>query len=172
MLQAAIALDLEVVDWIQEFDAFPLFRYVGGMPFPLGDQARRLGTIRKTIELMQSGEKSLLIFPESHLHPAPELLSFGSAATKIAGKVDGTTVFPVGIHYEFSMHERPEAFVCVGEPVSDRSQESIRAAVAVELEKARVVAKAGNKEGWPVLFKGTPDVNERWDFRAKFGRKG
>src|SRR5665213_1220055 len=77
MYHAVTALNLRTVDWIQEFDAFPLFARVGGLPFPLNDATRRAATIRRTIRLMNAEKRNLLLFAESNLHPPPEVVSFG-----------------------------------------------------------------------------------------------
>ena len=45
---------LRCLDWIEEFDAFPLFAAVGGMRFSNGNIGARAMTVRKTIRLMKT----------------------------------------------------------------------------------------------------------------------
>jgi 1-acyl-sn-glycerol-3-phosphate acyltransferase len=162
MFHVATALRVPTVDWIQEFDAFPMFAKVGGMPYPLNDLKRRAATVKRTIRLMREGGWSLLLFAEAHLHEPPVLLAFGKALETVAAKVPGVQIVPVGIHYQMSQHERPEAFIVFGNPIAqavDVCGES-RSAVASLLAELDT-----DRTQWEVLVKGTPDVNERWDWR-------
>ncbi len=79
MYLAATRLGIRVVDWIQEFEAFPLFAKVGGMPFPKDDPVGRAATIRRTIRLMRDERRSLLLFAEGVMHRPPGLMPFGKA---------------------------------------------------------------------------------------------
>ena len=58
MYRVIKALNLPSVDWIQEFESFPLFAKIGGMPYPVNDPQARAKTIRKTIRLMRE-EKAM-----------------------------------------------------------------------------------------------------------------
>ncbi len=159
---AATKLGLRVVDWIAEFDAFPLFSKVGGMRFPADDPAARAATIRRTIRLMREG-RSLMLFAEGTLHRPPGLLPFGKALETVARGVPGVRIVPVAIRYELSMHERPEAWLRFGPEVEtgDGLAERTRLAVAEGLD-----ALAGevrfSPERFETLAQGTLDVNERW----------
>lgn len=170
MFLAALELRIEVVDWIQEFDAFPLFRFVGGMPFPADRPEQRLATIRQTKELLRNG-KSLILFAEGVLHCPPEILPLGSAALKIGVGVPNTKIVPVGLHYEMSMHERPECYVSFGTPTpaNEFTEPTLRQAIEKQVDNARQNLRS--EQDLQILFKGTLDVNERWDVRAKFGKK-
>ena len=117
MYLAATKLGVRVVDWIAEFDAFPLFAKVGGMRFPHDDPAARAATIRRTIRLMRDDGRSLLLFAEGVLHRPPGLMPFGKALETVAHAVPAANVIPVAIRYELAMHERPEAWVRFGEGV-------------------------------------------------------
>lgn len=166
MYLAATALNIRVVDWIQEYDAFPLFGKVGGMRFPADDPAARAATIRRTIRLMREEGRSLLLFAEGHLHRPPGLMAFGKALDTVAGAVPNVSVVPVALRYELSMHERPEAWIRFGDPIAlgDRLGARTRLAVAEGLD-----ALAGEvrftPERFQVLARGTLDVNERWGMR-------
>ena len=169
MYLAATRMGLRVVDWIAEFDAFPLFAKVGGMPFPADDPSRRAATIKRTIRLMREG-RSLLLFAEGTLHRPPGLMPFGKALETVARGVPGVRVVPTAIRYELSMHERPEAWLRFGPEVEtgEGLAERARLAVAGGLD-----ALAGevrfSPERFERLARGTLDVNERWDVR-RFGR--
>jgi 1-acyl-sn-glycerol-3-phosphate acyltransferase len=164
MFHAVTELGIPTLDWIQEFDSFPLFAKIGGMPYPLEDPKRRAATVKRTIRLMRERGWSLLMFAESHLHYPPNLLPFGKAIETIAEKVNGVQVVPVGIRYEMAMHERPEAFLAFGTPVTAGPglPERTREAVASVLEEIDLAVR-GSRDGFEVLAAGTPDVNERWD---------
>jgi 1-acyl-sn-glycerol-3-phosphate acyltransferase len=166
MYLAATRLGLPVVDWIQEFDAFPPFGAIGGMPFPANDPFRRTQTIRRTIRLMRQSGTSLILFPEATLHRPDSLLPFGKALELVAAKVPGVTVVPVALRYELAMHERPEAYVSFGTPVpiGDRLASRARLEVASLLGRLRATI-AFDSERLEVLATGTKDVNERMDMR-------
>lgn len=162
MFHVVTQLGVTTLDWIQEFDSFPLFSKIGGLPYPLNDLKRRSSTVKRTIRLMRDEGWSLLLFAEAHLHYPPDLLPFGRALEVVADKVSGVQVIPVGIRYEMAMHERPEAFIAFGDPVplgeglAERTRESVQSVLEG--------VKPGTKE-FQVLAKGTLDVNERWDMR-------
>jgi len=162
MYLATKQLGLEVVDWIAEFDAFPLFAAVGGMPFSPEKPAVRVATIRKTIRLLQSGEKNLILFGEGVLHRPPEVWPIGGSLELLCRKVPNVTVVPVAIRYELSTHERPECFVVFGQPM--RASEATGDNVRRCLE--RMLSEMDLSSGvFELLAEGTPDVNERWDMR-------
>lgn len=167
MFHLVQAMQRPALDWIQEFDAFPLFDRVGGMPFPLNDPGRRATTIRKTVRAMNDEGRSLMLFAESHLHYPPELLEFGKALELVARQVPTATVLPVAIRYEMAMHERPEAFMAVGNPVEKGPNLSARTRLAVHhLLDEVTVATRHHPERYQVLVQGTKDVNERMDMRS------
>lgn len=166
MFHVVTKLGIPTLDWIQEFDTFPLFAKIGGMPYPLNDPARRARTVKRTIRLMRDEKRSLLLFAEARLHRPPELLQFGKALETIAEKVPDVTVVPVAIHYEMAFHERPEAYVAFGEPVPLGPDLCERTRDAVQLALEGLIEKVKREERFEVLVKGTDDVNERWDMRG------
>lgn len=157
---------LRSLDWIAEFDAFPLFAKIGGLPYPPADPLRRAASVRRTIRLMHEERRSLVLFAEGELHRGPGLLPFGRSLEVVARKVEGVQVVPVAIRYDVSLHERPEAFILIGEPVQqgeglcDRTRDAV--ASLLNLIDARLREGA---DDWQVLANGTLDVNERWDMR-------
>jgi 1-acyl-sn-glycerol-3-phosphate acyltransferase len=173
MYHAVTKLGLPSVDWIQEFDSFPLFGHVGGMPFPAGDPARRAATIRKTIRLMNEESKSLILFAEGVLHRPPELMPFGKSLSMIANKTPASTIIPVAIRYDMALHERPEAYLSFGAPLEKGPDLAYRARLEIARMLDRLAVKiAFERESLQVLCEGTKDVNERLDFRSSpFGRR-
>lgn len=172
MYHLVTRLGVRSLDWITEFGAFPLFAKVGGMPFPRDDAAGRAATIRRTIRLMTEERRSLILFAESELHRPPTLFEFGKALETVAKRVPGVTVVPVAIRYDMSIHERPEAIFSVGKPVELGPDLARRTRLAVRTLLDEVAAKlALEPHAFEVLAPGTPDVNERWDFRGPRGRK-
>ncbi|MFQ3588337.1 MAG: lysophospholipid acyltransferase family protein [Fimbriimonadaceae bacterium] len=157
--------------WVEEFDAFPLFAKAGAMRFPPGDAAARAATTRQTVRLFEKGW-SLALFPEGVLHPGPGLLPFGRALGWMSEKT-GAPIVPIAIVYAFGMHERPEVFLKIGQPLpaGKGSAEACRPVLAEMLEETRSDSRRPESEraGYEVLFRGTLDVNERWDVR-KFRR--
>lgn len=168
-------LGLESLDWIEEFAAFPAFASVGGMPFPRDDASARAKTIRSTIRQLRSGHKSLVLFAEGVLHPGPGLLPFGKALSTLTKQVPGATIVPVAIRYRMGVHERPEAFLCVGKPIqsTDDIIESARDALCrtlADLDRRITEREHGRGEvTFELLAEGTKDVNERWDMRRAPG---
>lgn len=173
MYHVVTRLGLRTLDWIQEFDAFPAFAKIGGMPYPVHDAVRRARTVRRTIRLMREEKRSLLLFAEGHLHYPPDLLPFGKALETIAEKVPGVTVVPVAIRYEMAMHERPECFIGFGAPVPLGPDLCERTRAGVEMRLRELEAQIRDeRDVFQTLAKGTDDVNERWDMRRFRNRKG
>jgi len=158
-------------DWIQEYDAFPLFGKIGGMPFPADDPGRRAATIKTTIRLMRDEKRSLLLFAEGVLHRPPELMPFGKSLELLAKTVPNAQVVPVGIRYEHSLHERPEAYLWFADPVEAGPEIGRRTRLAVGKTLDRIaVSLATDPSVFEVLHAGTKDVNERMDMR-NFARR-
>ncbi len=166
MYHAITKLGLPTLDWIQEFDTFPLFASIGGMPFPADDPTRRAQTIRRTIRLMKEEKRNLLLFAEQQLHRPPEILRFGKALQTVVKHVPGVEVVPVAIRYELSMHERPECFLMFGKPLKAEAAtpDATRLAVKALLDVLAVKVSFAREE-FEELAKGTRDVNERMDMR-------
>ncbi len=167
MFHVIQALRVRCLDWIAEFDAFPLFAKVGGMPFPPNDVARRAGTIRRTIRLMRDEGRSLILFAEGVLHYPPQVLSFGRSLEVVAKSVESCSIRPVGIKYEMSLHERPEAFILIGDEVARGSDLARRCRDAVQVTLAEAAYRIRQDEtAWTELVRGKRDINERWDMRG------
>lgn len=165
MFHVVSALGLPSVDWIEEFDAFPLFRTVGGMPFPRGDSAARAATVRQTIRLMNQDKRSLVVFPEGTLHRPPNLLPLGKALSTIARHVPHASFVPVAIAYEMSLHERPEAWISIGPPHPFAGVSDCQTRLQTELDSLR--SDIGATKGFIALSPGTADVNERMKFPSR-----
>jgi 1-acyl-sn-glycerol-3-phosphate acyltransferase len=166
MYLAAQALNLRIVDWIAEYDAFPLFGRVGGMPFPPNDPGRRATTIRQTIRMMKSDGRNLMLFAEAELHRPPELLPFGKALELVVRQVPNATVIPVAIRYEMGLHERPEVFLTFGGAVEHGPNLAHRTRLEVRalLDRCSVLVRF-EPEKFADFHPGTKDVNERMDMR-------
>lgn len=172
MYHVAQAVDRRILDWIEEFGAFPLFAKVGGMPFPAGDPAGRAETIRRTIRLMNDEGRSLILFGEGILHRPPELWTFGKSIELVAKKVPDARVIPVAIKYDASLHERPECFINLGSPLEPGPDLASRTRLRVKaLLDELAVTMTHHPERLDVLVQGTQDVNERWDVRKSPLRK-
>lgn len=169
MFHLVTRLGLRSLDWIQEFEAFPLFARAGGMPFPADRPGVRAATIKRTIRLMNAERRSLILFPEGVLHEPPEIWPLGESLTLLMKRVPEAEILPVALVYRMSTHERPEAFVRTGTRLFAREAhlESVREAMMTTRNEA--VEAMGDPTVWEVLAPGTPDVNERWDFRKKPG---
>jgi 1-acyl-sn-glycerol-3-phosphate acyltransferase len=168
MFHVVQALHRPSLDWIQEFDAFPLFSKVGGMPFPKDDPARRAATIRRTLRLMQREGRSLVIFPEGVLHAPPEVLPLGEALARVA-RSSNTPVVPTALVYEFALHQRPEAFIHFGSPREPDQRDlanMVRQDLVSLIHETQTRARE-RPESFETLAKGTLDVNERWDMRRR-----
>lgn len=162
MFHVVSEMGIPTLDWIQEFDSFPLFAKIGGMPYPQNDLKRRSATVKRTIRLMREESWSLLLFAEAHLHYPPELLPFGRALEVVADKVAEVQVIPVAIQYEMAMHERPEAFILPGNPMVMGENLAARTRDEVQNLLNRI---SDERDRFAPLVKGTLDVNERWDMR-------
>jgi len=169
MFHVVTALELESVDWIQEFDSFPLFSRIGGLRFAAGDVSGRAATIRRTIRLMNDDRKSLVIFPEGTLHRPPELLPFGRAMESVARRVPGVRLVPVAIRTELSMHERPEAWIALGEHHAFDSLEDCRGRLESQME---LVTSSEKICDFVPLVRGRLDVNERMNIGSVSDRRG
>lgn len=166
MYHALTELQAPFLMWVQEYGAFPLFGKAGGLPFDPESVHSRATTMRKTIRLMQSDKRGLMLFPEGMLHYSGSIMEFGSSLELVARKAGNCPVIPVAISYEHAMHERPESFIAFGEPIEysvDICEESRRAVGNLLVENNwRLRTEPGS---YKILARGTKDVNERWDVR-------
>lgn len=163
MYCAVTRLGVPCLDWIQEYDTFPLFGHVGGLPFPKDKPEVRAGTIRKTMRAMREGT-SLILFAEGKLHYPPEVLPFGRAFDLVARSVPHASLIPVAIRYEHALHERPEAYLAFGEPLgSDRTRTRAREVLADLLDDLACDIRRGAP--FETLCPGTPSINERWSWK-------
>lgn len=163
MFHVAQELGIECLDWIEEFDAFPLFASIGGIRFAPNDSAGRASAIRQTIRLMKTQGKSLVIFPEGVLHRPPDLLPFGRALEVVAKSVPQVTLHPVSLRYELSMHERPEAWISIGEGHGFASLDDCHARLSKQMDH-----KSTNHH-YSLMVCGRLDVNERMSMK-RFSR--
>lgn len=168
MFHVVEKLKLKALDWIEEFDAFPLFSSVGGMRYAAGDTTGRAATIRKTIRLMNTEKRSLMLFAEGVLHRPPTIWPLGKALQLVAEKVKGVTLVPTAIYYEHSIHERPEAWVSLGSAHRFSSLEDCHQRLEGELSGLR--NRVASDELFPILARGTGDVNERMSLK-RFAKK-
>ena len=166
MYHAMTELRAPFLMWIQEFKAFPLFGKAGGMPFDPHNTQERASTIRRSIRMMRSDGRGLVLFPEGELHYPGVNMAFGASLEFVARKVGSCPVIPIAISYEHAMHERPEAFITFGDPLEYSASicEGARIAVANLLVENnwRIRTELGS---FKILARGTKDVNERWDVR-------
>ena len=163
MFHLASELGVECLDWIEEFDSFPLFASVGGIRFPKDDSSGRASAIRRTIRLMKNEGKSLVLFPEGVLHRPPDLLPFGRALEVVAKSVPGVTLHPVSLRYELSMHERPEAWITLGESHTFESLQDCESRLALLMDHKSTI------HHFNVMICGRLDVNERMSMK-RFSR--
>ncbi len=152
---AGSKLGLSLLAWVESFDEFPLFRSIGGLPFPRGDAARRGATIRQSIRLLKAGSHSLILFPEGRLGRPGPVGEFFPGMGLVAARVPDLPLIPIGIRYEMSIHERPEAWLTFGEHHAFESLENCRERVSDLLESDESAHK------YELLFAGTPSINER-----------
>jgi 1-acyl-sn-glycerol-3-phosphate acyltransferase len=142
------------------------------MPFPAHQPAIRAATVKKTIRLMRDEGRSLILFGEGILHRGPDIWSVGRSLEVVAKQVPEAAILPIAIRYDMSIHERPEAFITVGEPVI-RGENLL---VTIQEELARLwqqslgaVSAVGDEISpeYEVLVRGTLDVNERFDRKKR-----
>ncbi len=160
---AATKLRLPFVMWVAEYRSFPLFGKAGAIDFDPARQEVRVAAMRRTIRLLSRKERNLILFPEGTLHRPPDLLPFERSLEFLCRKVANVTVVPVGIHYELSMHERPECHIAFGSPMAPGADVLKQSREAVEdlLESTRKRLKDESR-AFELLHRGTLDVNERW----------
>lgn len=165
MYHVTNALALPCLDWIEEFDTFPLFRYVGGLPYPKDDAGRRASSVKRTVRALQSGNRSLIIFPDQPLRYPPEIGPMARSLEFLFDKVPDVSLIPVAINYEFSLHERAEAFIRVGSPIPATTNllTDCRDHLVDLLDETQRLVRAGHS--FQLLVRGTDSVNERWDMR-------
>jgi 1-acyl-sn-glycerol-3-phosphate acyltransferase len=161
MYHVVTRLGLPCLDWITEFEAFPLFRFVGGMPFPRDSAQIRAKTIRRTLKAMREHGRSLVLFPEGELHRPPDVRPFERALEWMAARVENCQLIPVAIRYDMSIHERPVAFLHLGLPleagceVGERGRQQIQSMLAT---------MPLDESAYELLVSGTRSVNERLVF--------
>lgn len=148
---------------MEEMDAFPLFSVCGAVNFPPDNAAERSAALRRCVRYMKNDPPlSMFIFPEQVLHRPPEIYSFARSLSFFTKQLPESKLVPCAIRYEFWEHERPEAYVAIGEPMEHVNdvEEDCRQEVSKLLDELDF--SIGQKTDFPVLVPGTPSVNERW----------
>jgi len=130
---------------------------------------------------MRAESCSLVQFADGILRPEGDAWEVGEALDLVLKKVPNVTVVPVAIVYRMGVHERPVAAIVherpvaaiwTGEPMTPGAHLRGRTHTAVEILAREAHLFLRRPEQSHLLVRGTPDVNERWDFRAKFGKVG
>lgn len=159
-------MKMVTTDWIEEFAAFPLFRSIGGLPFPKGDDAVRANTIRTTIRRMKSGS-NLLLFAEGELHRGDQLRPFPDGLDRLIHILPARAYVPIAIFYDYSLHERPEATIRLGEPILAEFATSELLFERVWNLHQRLREDILGGATYPVLAPGIGDANERFGLKSK-----
>lgn len=171
MFAVAEKLDLPCYAWIERYDAFPLFKYIHGLPYRRGKATERATTIRQTQKGMNSKGMSAALFPEAILHPGPDVRKFGEAITELAKAVPDLSLVPTAIHYRKDIHERPEAFVKFAQPLSAKFRDAKNARDVVESLLTDMRSDPDLRKRMSVLMHGTKDVDERWGSKLEQRRR-
>lgn len=156
---AVKALNLYTLDWIAEYDKFPMFGHVGGLPMPSSDALRRAETIRRTIRLMNAEDASLVLFADGVLRYPHEDWQVGRASELIARKVPQAQFVPLAIRYEVAKHERPECFMAFGQPEPLVSAADMK--VKIEAQWRRIEENMDQRSIFSTLVEGTISSHER-----------
>lgn len=154
-------LQRELLFWMAEWDQFPFFAPVGGMPFPRDDARRRSATIRRTIRRFEEQpDYALVYFPEGRLHPAEEgVLPFDEDLFVRFGRlVPEMQWLPVALHVTWRKEARPTALIATGAPhppgagdARERLQnllDTLRAPKCLNAGQTLVEGKRGAAERW------------------------
>lgn len=151
--------------WMAERDRFPIFGPEGALPFPPNDPQRRARTIRRTARLLESQpHRTLLYFPEGHLHPPEEgITPFAPRTFDKLNRILPTPKmwWPVALHVTWWGEDRPTALL-TGGSFSHHSTGTEREQLEDLLRKLRAVSPAVPHH---LLLDGTHSPSERWSFR-------
>ncbi len=161
-LLARRVMDRRPLLWMNEWEQTPLFGPIGALPFPKGDPAQRLSTIRETVRrLRDRSEHVFLYFPEGELGPpdagvaafAPS--AFGRLADLLP---DAAQWWPLGIHVTWWGEDRPTVLLGGGAP-HDAPTGDERERIEGTLSMLRDAPPGMGR----MLLDGRPSANERWN---------
>ena len=149
--------------WMEEYDRFPVFRWVGALPFPPDDPNRRYATIRRTAARMRDPRTALIYFPEARLHPFEEgVLEFPPEVFPRLGEVLPASLWwPVALKLSIWETARPVATLTGGvAETKPRGDERERL--------ASLLPRLENVEGKRTfLLEGKRGPDERWGWAAR-----
>jgi 1-acyl-sn-glycerol-3-phosphate acyltransferase len=127
----------------------PFLGRIGGFGFDLDDPADRRLVLSYAARLLDRPGRLVWIFPEGAERPRSlGVDEFRPGAALVAKKASIDTVIPVGLRYEFTHKEHPEAFISIGRPLTRQAgidEMRIAQAEAVRKELARIDAFVLNR---------------------------
>jgi 1-acyl-sn-glycerol-3-phosphate acyltransferase len=119
----------------------PFLGRVGGFGFYPDDPADRRRVLRYAAELLDNPGRLVWIFPEGGERPrSVGVDAFKPGAAIVAERAKVDAVVPIGLRYEFSGREHPEAYVSIGEPL--RPTNDIDAACLAQADAVRAELRA------------------------------
>ena len=144
--------------------AHPFFSRIGAFSVDRADGRDGMRAVRHAAELLGGGA-SVVIFPQGRIMPADARpLGFESGVGRIARRVPGVAVVPVGLRYEFWQEQRAEALVAVGHEIAldGRPREATAAVEAAVDALVGGLAEAGKSQrAGRVVLRGKRSVS-RW----------
>lgn len=146
---------------VEDPRATQVFKNLGAIGLPNQGAMARGRALKRAIRDMQKG-RLLTLFPEGILHPPQDVLPFQFGLDLINRTLEGTTFWPIAIHTELCYHERPEAWVYVGDPVQIEGPVAnrLREYVCQQLKELQDPTVRRDAR-WKVLVEGKRSGHER-----------
>ncbi|GAA1772072.1 lysophospholipid acyltransferase family protein [Luedemannella helvata] len=151
---------------------YPFFRWVGAFSVDRDAPRSAAASVAYAASELAAGPARLLwIFPQGRLTPQEHRpLRVARGAAMIARRAGGATLWPVALRYEFGNRQRPDALVRLGVPhavAPAADPATVSAGMAQRLtgvvDRLAADVASGSLDGYHVLLRGRPGINERFD---------
>jgi chlorobactene lauroyltransferase len=161
----------------KQLQRYRFFRRVGAFSVDRSSPRDALRSVRYAARLFDRPNRILWIYPQGGMMPNDTRpLHFHRGAATIAA-LAGKPVqcVPVVHRYEFLLHQRPDAFVLIGEPITAqppvdnrRLTEELQSTATSLLDKLRMDISCDTLDEYRTILQGAISTNERYDrFRGR-----
>lgn len=157
---------------IEQMQKYSFFKYVGVFSVDRNDAKEAVHSIDYAVKILKNSNRFLWIFPQGLLQPQDlRPLKFYPGIAKIAEKLGSVNLLPVTMRYEYTLEQRPEVFIKIGEPdITDNNTSFskdytnyLQEKLIAGLDKLKELVINQKFDEFKIIFKGKNSRNKAVD---------